>query len=437
MLSHLGLFQEQQVRLTITPQLKQSIEVLQLSNQELAAFIEEQGLSNPVMDIVWNSNVSDRSRTKKKKNAETPLDTLSNIVNPKETLEEYVRSQLRLKGIMGPTLHVANYLAGNLKENGYLDIDLNYVSDLLDQPEGLVIEALQIVQSLEPAGIGAQSLQECLLLQIRRDSLAANYAYEVVDQYFQELAYGKFRKITAKLGLKNEEMKTIQQYIRQLNPRPGESFAKDEHGYIVPDAIISKTNHQIAISIQDLNIPVIKLNPEYLMWLKQSISTDAKSYISEKILTAKSLIRSVDQRNQTLFRVITAILEEQPDFLDGGLASLRPLTLKQIADKVSMHESTISRAVGHKYVQTPFGIMELKSFFSSALTTESGGATSAQHVKSAITKLISAEDKQVPFSDQKICDCLQEEGIQISRRTVAKYREELRIPSSGARMKYF
>jgi RNA polymerase sigma-54 factor len=427
MLSHLGLFQEQQVRLTITPELKQSIEVLQLSNQELAAFIEEQAVSNPVMDIVWKSNVSDRKMKKRKNNMDMPITTLSNIVSVKETLEENLRSQLRLRGIMDPLLATANYLAGNLNENGYLDIEL--------QPNEIIMEALKLVQSLEPAGIGARSLQECLLLQIQRDSTAVNHAYEVVDQYFQELANSKFQKITAKLGITNDEMKAIQQYIRQLNPRPGESFTKDEYSYIIPDAILSKTNQQAVISIHDTNLPIIKINREYLAWLNKPVSSEAKLFIKEKIVVIKSLIRSVDQRNQTLFKVISSILEEQPDFLDGGVAALRPLTLKQIADKVLMHESTISRAVGHKYVQTPFGIMELKHFFSSALTTDSGGTASAYHVKSTIKKLIQAEDRQAPLSDQKICDCLQEEGIRISRRTVAKYREELRIPSSTARMK--
>ncbi|MEC0242847.1 RNA polymerase factor sigma-54 [Paenibacillus dokdonensis] len=428
------LVQDQRLKLAITPELKQSIHILTLSGYELVQYLQEQATENPVLELEDSRDIyiySRKTRTSEEKHL--MQDPFWNVNKAQETMEARLKSQLRLLSLPPEVYRTAAYMAGNLNDDGYLDITLADIRAELNISEALLELALEKLQSLEPAGIAGRNLRECLLLQIIRDPDAASYAYEIVDEYLAELADGKLGRMVSALRISREQVMIAYKYIRSLNPRPGLSIGAFEQHFIVPDAIVESHADGFTVSVHTSGAPKLSISHECGEWVKLRQSPEASSYLNHSVKSAQWIIRCIEMRKQTLMKVVYAMMEEQREFLEEGVRGLRPMTLHTISSKLDMHESTISRAVHDKFVRTPYGVFPLKYFFAAGLPTSSGGTASSQKVKARIKELIDSENKNSPYSDQKIVDVLFSEGVRLSRRTVTKYREELKILSSSSR----
>ncbi|BCG58613.1 RNA polymerase factor sigma-54 [Paenibacillus sp. URB8-2] len=441
-----GLKQEQALKLTMTPELRQAIQILQYSSADLMSYLREQANENPVIDLQeYDISISGASSRREqtrdeysKSKSANPVDTLDWIAEPPDTLYEHLKAQLGLvRGLTGTRRKTALYLIGNLDEKGYLETDAREAAGLLGIPVGEVLDTLTLVQSFEPAGIAARSLEECLLLQLRRSGEEDPLAVSMVQLHLTDLSCNRLQKMSDSLGASIAEIQETADRIRRLNPSPGSVFAHNEHRYIIADITVEKSDDGYLVRLSDIGSPQVSVNPYYRQMLRELPNQEeARQFIHDKFNTASWLIKSLEQRRQTLTRVAEAIVEMQRDFFDEGIQGLKPLTQKEIAEKTGLHESTISRAVSNKYMQTPRGLFELKYFFTSALAAADGESASSESVKRLIKQLIDAEDKRKPLADQTIAELLAKEGLEISRRTVAKYREEMRILSSAKRKRF-
>jgi RNA polymerase sigma-54 factor len=442
-----GLIQEQALKLVMTPELRQAITILQFSALDLVEYINQQMSENPVIEAAgkmqpegdfWKEYWRDRSLNRinySSQSNESESNPLDWIAKNDVTLEKHLLEQLAyLRKVPARTIRVAKFIIGNLDDRGYLELAPAQIAGTLQEEVEEVEQALFLVQSLEPHGVGARNLKECLLIQLEYAGKRNTLAYKIVEDYLDLLAEGKISRIATKLEITPKEVQTAVDSIRLLRPRPGSLYHRDEPRYIIPDVTVENVAGDFVILLNDAATPRLSINSYYEKVSQQY--EEAKKYIHEKMNSAMWLLKSIEQRRMTIYKVTEAIVREQRDFLEKGISYLKPMTLKEIADKVGLHESTISRATNNKYVQTPRGVFELKYFFSSALTTTGGDSTSSESVKAQIKALVEQEDRKVPLSDQKLMDILKEKGVFISRRTVAKYREEIGIPSSAKRKRY-
>ncbi|MDR0270509.1 RNA polymerase factor sigma-54 [Paenibacillus sp.] len=429
------LVQDQRLKLALTPELKQSIHILSLPADELIQYLREQMTENPVFEFEdsWETRAfSGRSRRSEGKRLER--DPLWNTARAQDTMEGKLKSQLRLLSLPAEVYRAAAYMAGNLNDDGYLDIPLTEIRLALNVTEEVLKDALESLQSLEPAGIAGRDLRECLMLQIVRDSNPVPFAFEIADKYLPELAHGNSGHITSALRITREQVTSASRYIRSLNPRPGLVLGEFEQQFIVPDAVVELHGNGFTVSMHSSNLPKLSISNEWRSWSKIRNSAEENPYLNSCFKSAEWLVRSLEMRKATLTKVVCAIMEQQQAFLSAGAKGLRPMTLNTISSKLDMHESTVSRAVHGKYVLTPHGVLPLKYFFAAGLSASAdGGEVSSRMVQARIKELIDSEDKRSPYSDQKIVDMLLTEGIRMSRRTVTKYREELRILSSSGR----
>ncbi|MFA4135889.1 MULTISPECIES: RNA polymerase factor sigma-54 [unclassified Brevibacillus] len=453
----LGLFQEQTLKLVMTPELRQAITILQYSAIDLISYLQDQANENPVFDlevagevasakaekpapeIDWKEIVGNRATgeygSSKNESTYNPLDY---VQQGAETLYEHLERQLGyVKGFSSLQKQIALFLIGNLDEKGYLEITLEEASERLGAEMLEIEDVLSVLQHFDPVGVASRSLEECLLLQLEHLALDDEKIVQVVRNHLQDLADNRYQRIAEKIGCTPQAVQTMADLIRTLNPRPGGTFSSVETRYVIPDVTVEKVGNDYVVLVNDVAAPRLKINSFYEKMLSQQKSQDeAKQFIHDKLNAAMWLAKSLEQRRLTLMRVTQAILDMQREFFDRGIHYLKPMTQKEIAERVGLHESTISRATSNKYVQTPRGIFELKYFFTSALSTSSGEATSSESVKRRIKALIEQEDRKAPLSDQKLGEMLLTEGIEISRRTVAKYREEMLIPSSAKRKRF-
>lgn len=428
--------QKQSLRLNLTLELQQSIQILQMSASELADYLQEQSVVNPILDIMWRSSSPKSAKSSTSGSSyqlNGPDDLINRICQFNDTLEEVLLSQLRTSEVPKRLYEITRYLIGNLNEAGYLEIGLEEVCVVFNTTLEQVQAALSYLQSFEPFGVGARNLRECLLIQIEKDQDANELAFSVVSNYLLELASGKHKQVADKLMVEVEDLQRTLVYIRSLDPRPGLPYSSPTKMDIRPDAYIQNDRGNFVIIMNERLLPKVSLNPHYLNLMFQTESKEASSYLREHLHTSKLILRSIEHRNSTIYRVIESISERQRDFLEHGTKHLKPMILKEIAEKLKLHESTISRAIRNKYVQTAQGIFELKFFFTSGLANSDGEYSSSKSLKAKIKDLIHNEDKKRPFSDQHITDLLTQEGIQISRRTVMKYREEMKLLSSRFR----
>lgn len=428
------LVQDQSTKLAITPALKQSIHILTMSAEELIRYLQEQEAENPILELEFRRgyDVYGARSIGANDNGREP-DPLRNARQAQDTLESNLKSQLRLLSLPKEVYRIAVFIAGNLSDDGYLDLPVIEIRRKLGVSEELLRTALEALQSLEPAGVGCRDLRECLLLQIVRDPAAPPFAYEIADRFLPELAYGKLEKAAAALNIPVEKARLAADYIRGLNPRPGLAFAALETQYIVPDVIVESHEDGFTVSMHPVNLPRLSINSSAREWVILRGSAEASSYLNSCVRSARWLVRSVEKRNRTLMRVVIAIMEEQRRFLAEGIRGIAPMKMNTISAKLNVHESTVSRAVQGKFVLTPHGVLPLKYFFSAGLSTMGGNGISSRSVKARIKELIDEEDKHRPYSDQHIADVLGAEGIRLSRRTVAKYREQMQIMPSALR----
>ncbi|PLS06956.1 RNA polymerase factor sigma-54 [Neobacillus cucumis] len=434
-----GLWQQQTLKLAMTQELSQAIALLQYSTQELAAFLEDKALENPLLKIE-NVNVKpmnpliDRNRGKHQK---TEKDWIEQIADKPFSLEEHLISQLKITNLTAVQLKVIRHLIKNLDENGYFTEDLVEIARKLRVDHEIVEDCLAIIQTLEPSGIGARDLQECLLMQCYYNNPNNELAQTILTNYFVPFAEKKWKPIAKELSVSLKDLQDVFDEIQKLNPKPAAMLQKEPTTYIIPDAIIEQTNERLTVRMYDDFLPRIRFNESYYQKFHNQ-NKQVSRFLQDKVQDYQWILRSIEQRKETLIKVVMKIVEKQPAFFQKGSQYLVPMTMKEIANELDIHESTVSRAVREKYVQTPIGTFPLKTFFTSTIQTISDEeSTSSAQVKNEISALVAGENKEKPLSDQDMAEQLkQQKGILVSRRTVAKYREQLGIPSSSKRKRF-
>ena len=468
--------------LALTPQLQQSIRLLQLSTLELNAEIDQALLDNPLLErdeveeggAAFGSATTDAmavaqpaaapeadERTEPRGDEEegwgAALSSGNALRDPNDedddrgesqatstSLREHLGTQLAMTPLPDRERALVGFLVEALDEDGYLTQPLDELVELLIGDESELREtlleelgiALRHLQNLDPPGIGARSAQECLTLQLKNlpDSPTRTLALAIVDGHLEQLAARDFARIKRALGCDDDALREAQAMIRSLNPRPGASYAPVDTRYVVPDVTVRKQHGQWVVSLNREAMPRLRINRLYADILNRQRSRNgAASGLATQLQEAKWLIKNVQQRFDTILRVSQAIVDRQRAFFDHGEVAMRPLTLREIAETVKLHESTISRVTTQKYLASPRGIFELKYFFGSHVATDSGGAASSTAIRALIKQLVGAEDGKKPLSDARLAEILGEQGIVVARRTVAKYRELLNIPPVNLR----
>lgn len=456
---NLNLTQEQ--KLIMTQQMQLSIKLLQMSTYDLREYIEKEFSENPVLEAQYEdtkevSKEQDRLEYKElvkylesdnygsQSYGEYDEEGISpfTFISKPESLTDYLEGQILELPIDEYMRSVCSYMVECLDQKGYLDIKKEELMNELDCSEETFNRALIVIQNLEPAGIGARDLKECLEIQLERKGENDPIVKEIIDNHLDDLADNRYQVIAKDLDITPKKAQDYGDLIKTLEPKPSRGFyTGDEVGFIIPDAEIRKIDGEFLILMKDGVLPMLSVNPLYKDILKDSTNDkEATEYVKEKIDKAMFLIKSIEQRKITLHKVLQKILEKQKDYFEKGEKYLKPMTLKEIAEKLEMHESTISRAIRDKYILTSMGTIKIKDLFVNSISNKekSDGEEDVTviNIKKALEEVIKEEDKRKPLSDQAISEVLKEKGMAISRRTVAKYREELGIKSSSKRKRF-
>lgn len=439
----MGLTQRQTLTITMTQELQQAIAILQYSAQELTTFLEMKAMENPLIQLetpyMIDHGFYGYSKRKTTYSEPDQKKWLEQIAETPRNLADYLFSQIRMEALSELQRELTKQFIYNLDENGYLNVLLEEVAAEFKTDLNTVNECLSIVQSLDPPGVAARSLQECLQLQVRRKNDVHDLVTTLLTEYFTEFAERKWKSIAAKINVSLADIQSASDFIKTLDPRPGSHFTSDSPQYVTPDLILEMKGGRMVLQLCEHHLPVVTYQSDYYSQMVSYGDSQVKAFLKEKKQDFHWIMNSLEQRRATLIKVGTAILEAQPDFFEGSHRILRPLTMKELAQKIDVHESTVSRTVRGKYMQTPFGMYELKMFFSHALQTSDsleGEQASASQAKAIIEEMIQAENKNNPLSDQRIAEIMMKRGLALSRRTVAKYREQLRIPSSVKRKRF-
>ena len=351
------------------------------------------------------------------------------------SLWDYLETQLRHSHEFSDSEgRIGGEIIGNIDEDGFLTCPLDEIAAVTGAPVEQVQTVLEKIQRFDPVGVAARDLRECLLLQMQDRHGTDLLAYRIVADHFHELSNHKWNDLAKKVGITPKEVQDAADVIATLDPKPGRQFGEITGNYVVPDLIVEKIEGEYRVFLNDGNLPRLRISPIYLQLVKdRAFKGSAKEFVSSKLNSANWMVQAIEQRRQTMIRTMAYILERQREFFDKGVQHLKPLTLKEVADAIGMHESTISRVTNEKFCQTPRGVFRLKYFFSSGLSRDDGEDVSARGIKARIQELVGAEDPKRPLTDQKIVELLRREGTQIARRTVQKYRDQLGILSSRFR----
>ena len=470
----LGLSARLSQRLILTPSLQQAIKLLPLTTLELAEVLEQEVMENPLLEEVpveetktseeiaqeaQDTPAAEREKAddplkeieverffedyfddggdRRMRPAEVPeVPPIENTLTDSLDLSDHLLWQLRMSEETDQELLlVAEAIVQNLDEDGLLRVTLEDVADMGPWPMEAVEKALTLVQSLDPPGVAARSLTECLRIQLRVLGLEGSPADVMVRDHIKQLQSHQYPEISRQMGLTPEEVSHHLEIIRGLSPRPGNRYSSKRSDYILPDVFVVKEGDEYKILLNDDGLPKLRISPTYRRMLdnKEPGSEETRAYVKDKLRSALWLLKSVDQRQRTIYKVAESIVRHQRAFLDHGVTHLRPLVLRDVASDIGMHESTVSRVVANKYMHTPRGVYEMRFFFHSGITSTMGEAVSSVSIKNRIKKLIEDEDAARPLSDSRIAEVLGAEGLPLARRTVAKYREELRLPPSNLR----
>lgn len=456
-------------KLVMTAMLQQAIKLLPLSRLELIQKVQQEILENPLLEELATQEMSDTVLTTEELSQEAPeeaeesavdweaylqdfnsnpdyaasagkeIPSLETTLKSETSLSEHLLWQLSLSVHDELDRQIGTYLIGNIDDDGYLQCQTEEVATVFGVHEAQVHAVLEVVQSFDPPGVGAHDLQESLLLQLHHLEMDDALASKIVQQYLFQLDERYFQKIARALGVTIQDVVAAVGLIRTLDPKPGSRFNSPRVEYIVPDIIVVKVDDDYQVVLNEDGMPRLRINALYQNILRQhdGMQSDTKEYLEDKFRSAVWLMKSVEQRRQTLLRVTKSLCKFQREFLDKGLAYLKPLVLKDVADDIGMHESTVSRVTTNKYVYTPQGVFELKFFFHSGLESFEGDAMSSVSVKDIIRKAVVAEDTRRPLTDQQLMLILEDKGVKIARRTIAKYRQELRIPPASRRKRLF
>lgn len=458
----------QKPALIMTQRLQQALKLLQVPTLELQQILKQEIMQNPLLEevdeLTENEDIAKEDSPEETANeepeepaeddpidwseymqdgafdrayipqSETSEEFLEKVPVTRTTLAESLLEQLHFLSLSADHMKLAEFIVGSLDDRGYLSTPLADVAQSTGRPLEECEKVLLVIQALEPVGVGARDLRECLLIQLEARGERGTLQWKLIDGQFDNLVNRRFPEIARQLKCSVEEVQAAADIVATLNPKPGFQVSSEDPKYVVPDLLVERVDEEYVVLLNDRNVPRLRISSAYESVLRQKKkaeknSTDGKTreYIQGKLNSARWLIQTIEQRRRTMIKVMSCIIREQREFFDRGIAFLRPLTLQQVARQIDMHESTVSRVCSGKYVQTPRGVFELKFFFSSGLETEDGEDVSARTAKDIIRTLIEEEDKKEPLSDQRIAELLHEKGLRIARRTVAKYREQLNI----------
>ncbi|MEG3639400.1 RNA polymerase factor sigma-54 [Magnetococcus sp. PR-3] len=415
---------------TETPAEMEGFQVEEGPAPEVTNLSEDLPVDAEWSDVYADTNSNFESRNNSLNTSEAP--PLENTLVRNDTLSDHLIWQLGLSAQNDSERVLGMALIDAIDENGYLTASLESFQDTTGASLYDLEDALLLIQSFEPSGVGSRTLAECLLLQLKADRMAVA-PYTALLDHLDDLARRDFRKLSRVLKLSEEELADAVSVIHALDPKPGLAYGSDQTSYVVPDVYVRKQNGKWVVEINPETQPRLRINRHYQDQISRYASADDKRFMTESARSAQWLIKSLEQRSSTIYRVAESIVRFQEDFLEKGPEYLKPLILKDVADDIGVHESTTSRVTSNKYMHTPRGIFELKYFFSSSLTSQTGESHSSEAVKFKIRKLVDSEPARRPFSDEKLAKMLKEQGINVARRTVAKYREAMNIPSSSRR----
>ena len=471
---YLSQTQTQRMQLVLAPQLRQSLEMLQVPVLELQTLIQNELQQNPALeeqltdsndrievepmaedrespapegdfdeqfealaklDDEWRDNFQ-QSRSSSSYSSDDAarrqffLDSLS----MPESLQEHLLNQLSFAGLDEEQRQVAELILGSINDEGFLTSSMEELVESTGYEINQLEKALSVIQDFDPVGVAARDLRECLLIQLRRLGKENSLPYRVVENHLPALAAHKFAEIARALKETPETVQKAAQFISNLEPKPGRAFSSTSTTYVLPEVIVQKVDGAYVVSLNNEQVPHLRISRHYRkLMADSSTSQDVKNYIREKVRAGEFLIKSIGQRQQTISRIANEIINVQEDFLKKGVTHLRPLTMAEIANKLGIHETTVSRAIASKYMQTPRGTFELKYFFTPGFKTADGKQISNKTIKDAIAQLVNNEDSSNPLSDQQMVDILKDRGTKVARRTVAKYREVLKILPSHLR----
>jgi len=462
-------------RLALTPSLLQKIELLQLNKLELQEMLNQELIENPILEEVTEpeppsemladdgiaeaatSSEANKSQDGEKdsfdeidfryffdeyldtgyKNREvedTEKPSFETFLTQAPSLEDHLNWQLGLSDTRTEITEIARLIIGNLNEDGYLSISLEELCSLAACSMEEAVEALKVIQFMDPVGVGARDLRECLMLQLENLELESSLAYKIAQDHLQLLERHKFKEIASQIDSSFNEVVQAVECIKHLIPKPGLKYSNQKPNYVQSEVTITKVDDEFVILLNDEDMPQLRLNNNYRKLLKsKNESGETKSFLREKFRSAVDLLRSVNQRKQTIYKVCVCVVNRQKDFLENGFSQLHPMLIKDVASEIGVHSSTISRVVTNKYVDTPQGVIELRKFFTLGLENRNGEELSVIQVKLKIKKLLENENKKKPYSDNQLEQLLRRENIFINRRTVAKYREQMKIPGSRER----
>jgi len=451
----LNLTQEQ--KLIMTQQMQLSVKLLQMSNFEIQSYIEKEVQENPVLDAEYKKNEIDSGKSTEEIDYKKFIKYLEfddyghgsyskdeeevspfNFISAKRSLKEYLIEQIIELDESNVIKAVCKYMVENIDERGYLDITLEEIQEELNINKELSEKALKVIHGLDPIGIGARDIKECLTIQLRYKNVADENLFIIVENYLEMIAENKYNIIAKDLKISVKEAQEYGDKIKSLEPKPSRGFfTGEEIKYIIPEAYIKRIDGEFCIIMNDGFIPKLNINQLYKQIINGEEDKDTVKFVKDKLNSAVFLIKSIRQRESTIYNILEKILETQKDYFQYGEEHLKPMTLKEIADSLEIHESTVSRAIRDKYIHTERGTVKIKDLFTTGISSmDSFDDISTKLIKKEIQELVDAEDKNKPYSDQKICDLLKKKNMDISRRTVAKYREEIGIKSSSKRKRF-
>ena len=483
-----GLGQHTQLKqeLKINPRLYQAMDLLYMPLLDLQQHLKQELLNNPFLDMIepdeedeeegeapqdetnqeteaekeekgeidWEEILLDGFDAGGRREEHEEREYYEPVTVDSRDLSDHLRDQVTLLDLNGRQMFLAEEFIGNINEDGYLACGLEKIvegandevrkaaeeteREVTDLPVYTIAEAeemLGVIQSLDPPGVGARDLRECLMLQLREAGLEHSVPYRLVRDCFDELIAHRWSEISKRFGISPADVQKAADEIAKLDPKPGLDYTDASDNYIIPDLIVDKIDGKYHVFLNDANLPRLKLSKAYqeIARDKKKFDGENKEFISNKLNSANWMIQAIEQRRQTMLKVMNYIVERQREFFEKGVQYLKPLTLREVAEVINMHESTVSRVTNEKFVQTPRGVLPLKFFFSSGLSTTAGEDVSARGIKAQIQKLVADENPKHPLTDQAIVNILKETGVQIARRTVAKYRDQLGVLSARMR----
>ncbi len=465
-------------KLVMTPMLQQAIKLLPLTRLELAQQVRQEIMENPVLEetqedeeLIDEKDNKEGTQTAKptesfdvpqkdeptldspdidwdtyfQENIDRGMSAESYIERPSiettykkdPSLSDHLLWQLNLSVNNDREKFIGTCIIGNIQSDGYLRAEISDLCEISQGSEEEVSNILKIIQEFEPNGVGGRCLKECLAIQAQSDPDCSPLVLKLIESHLERLEERYFARLASDLKVSIETLIDAIKKIREFNPKPGLSFSSERVDYVVPDIVVVKTDEGYDVALNDEGIPKLRISPYYHNLLKSAAKGKTKDYLENKYRSALWLIKSIDQRRQTIYKVGKSIVKLQKDFLSRGLSYLKPMVLKDVAGDIEMHESTVSRITTNKYIDTPQGLYELKFFFHSGIRSYTGNSMSSIRVQNIIKDVVASEDERAPLTDDQMVQALKEKNVKIARRTITKYRKKLNIPSAGKRKKLF